>query len=53
MYVDGFSDMYIGEFSQESTEVPFLQYQLSLPTELPVCVSKHQNAESNSKYFVF
>ena len=49
MYVYEFSDMYIGEFSQEGTKVAFLYYQLSLPNELPICAPKHQNARASEK----
>lgn len=49
MYVCEFSDLYIGEFSQESTNVAFLYYQLSLPNEFLICAPKHQNARASEK----
>lgn len=32
-----FSDVCIGKFSQESTKVAFLYYQLWLPSEFQIC----------------
>lgn len=49
MYVCEFSDVHIGEFSQESTKVAFLYYQLSLPNEFQISAPEHQNAGASEK----